>query len=459
MPRLSDSESSESDINDEHIMQLFVSDDEANEFSGFSAVESVKDNVPKLPEKANKKEFSEVNTPAKTTKADSAKAKVSKKSNAPDTGSSKGPGKGPGKNRKGKAPIKRTVVIEDDTEPGPSSGKKAKKSPDRPANYEMLQSLLEKFMETYKDNRKNELSSNAPQEPEAEMQTAEKQNDSIDPSLFDIFGQINVENQANANQQPADNADEAAENPQIEDEEEFKFELPKIFDDDVVFGENAQANIAEMVNAITRKKANLESVIQDIKVPANCKTIVPPRINAEIWSFLKRHIKTIDLLMQNDQRLLGTAIVPVIKMAEMLSKTVVNVASLRDLVMKAMTILCSLFFEFSFSRKVILKPHLEPKYQILCNRSEEIGQNLFGDDVSKRIKEINETQKLQGSMKRKPYGGYSKNVTWPRGSGARGNMRGGSYQYQNQGFLDRNPRNPRGTFRGRGQRGRYPRRH
>jgi len=65
----------------------------------------------------------------------------------------------------------------------------------------------------------------------------------------------------------------------------------------------------------------------------------------------------------------------------------------------------------SYARKMILKPHLEPKYHLLYNRNEDIGLNLFGDDVAKRIKEINETHKLQGYMCRKPAG--SKNYCAP----------------------------------------------
>ncbi|CAC5357570.1 unnamed protein product [Mytilus coruscus] len=209
------------------------------------------------------------------------------------------------------------------------------------------------------------------------------------------------------------------------------------------------SNIVDMINTIVCKKANVDEIVKDSKIPLNCKNIIPPQVNVEIWSFLRRNVKSLDLNMQNVQRMLGNGIVPVIRLAELLSKKDPDVKELRAHTTRAMTILSSVFFEFSYSRKMILKPHLEPKYHLLCNRKEEIGEILFGDDVSKRIKQINEAQKLQGFMCRRS--GSSKNFFQPQGSGAKGNFRrgqaGSQSQYSNRGM----------PVRGRGQ-GNYSRR-
>lgn len=266
------------------------------------------------------------------------------------------------------------------------------------------------------------------------------QNQSLDLNDFDIFD--------------ADRGDEnnnIALNEGLE--EGFKFELPKIFEEDVKFGVETLSNIAEMVNTIVRRKANLEEVVKDSKIPSNCKNITPPKVNVEIWSFLRRNVKSLDLSMQTVQKLLGMGIVPVVRLAELLSKKEFEIKDLRALTLKALTILCSVFFEFSYSRKMILKPHLEPKYHLLCNRNEEIGENLFGDDVSKRIKEINEAQKLQNFMCRK--GMSSKNFTGSRGSGTRGAYMYRRGQSQQSLYADRS--NNRGmAMRGRGSYSRRP---
>ena len=228
---------------------------------------------------------------------------------------------------------------------------------------------------------------------------------------------------------PSDDA--VDDNNNCVEADEFKFVVPKIFDDDVKFGDETLQNIAEMVNTIAHRKANLDEVVKDVKIPANCKNIIPPKVNSEMWTFLRRNVKSLDLVMQGVQKLLGLGMVPIIRMAEKLSKKEFEVKDLRSFTQKALIILSSVLFELSYARKMTLKPNLEPKYHLLCNRNEEIGQNLFGDDVTKRIKEINEAQKTQGFLSRR---GSSKNFFMPRGSGARG--QGGSRRGQSQSFAN-----------------------
>ena len=122
---------------------------------------------------------------------------------------------------------------------------------------------------------------------------------------------------------------------------------------------------------------------------------------------------------------------------------------MRKLTHHALTILSSIIFELSYGRKMLMKPHIDQKYHLLCTRAESIGDNLFGDDISKRVKDINDAQKIQGYFRR------SKNVRGPfRGRGLytqtqtqnrnvlRGRGRGAFY----------NQPQMRGSFpRGRGQ--------
>ena len=71
---------------------------------------------------------------------------------------------------------------------------------------------------------------------------------------------------------------------------------------------------------------------------------------------------------------------------------------MRDLVSKAIAILCNTHFEFSIKRRMSLKPHIDRKFHQMCNRKAKIGVNLFGDDIGKRLKDINEINKINKNI-------------------------------------------------------------
>lgn len=92
-----------------------------------------------------------------------------------------------------------------------------------------------------------------------------------------------------------------------------------------------------------------------------------------------------------------------------------------------MAILSNTHFELSIKRRMSLKSHIDRKYHQLCNRNEDVGSNLFGDDVGKRLKDINEINKI------------NKNITssYGRNSRYRGSFRGRNRFLGRRGYQQR----------------------
>ena len=121
------------------------------------------------------------------------------------------------------------------------------------------------------------------------------------------------------------------------------------------------------------------------------------------------------------------------------------------MVSKAIAILCNAHFELSLKRRMSLKLHIDRKYHQMCNRNENVGVNLFGDDVGKRLKDINEINKIN-----KNFTGNSKNFRTFRGrpfnrlSSRRGigygNLRQTQYRPYNQVKAPTSLRGGRGNF-------------
>ena len=96
------------------------------------------------------------------------------------------------------------------------------------------------------------------------------------------------------------------------------FDLPHIFEEQTRFSDALSESLAEFVNSACTKQADVATFIEASQIPSNCKSLVPPLINSEIWSYLYSNIQQRDKRLQEVQKMLGVSVVPMIKMAEML---------------------------------------------------------------------------------------------------------------------------------------------
>ena len=98
-------------------------------------------------------------------------------------------------------------------------------------------------------------------------------------------------------------------------DDQFDYEMPKIFEDDEKFDTDASPSIAKVVENICKRKSDVSIMTKEMKIPGNCRSLAAPPVNMEIWQFLERKAKSSDLNTQIIQRLLGSGIVPIIKVA------------------------------------------------------------------------------------------------------------------------------------------------
>lgn len=184
--------------------------------------------------------------------------------------------------------------------------------------------------------------------------------------------------------------------------DEYIYEMPRVFEDDDKFDDEVSTSIANVVQSLCKKKADIANVAKDNKIPVNCKGLVSPPVNIEIWQFLDRRAKTEDLTSQNVQKHIASGIAAVIKVAHQLRNKNFDLDKTRKALSDAITLLCSAHFEMSIKRRMSLRPHIEKKYVQLCNRNEPVGEKfLFGDDISKRLNDINTVFKINRNISSK----------------------------------------------------------
>ena len=233
-------------------------------------------------------------------------------------------------------------------------------------------------------------------------------------------------------------------------DDDFLRELPKIFEEDEKFGKDTTESISKMVQTIVRKKSDVKEIVKELKIPSNCKDLYPPAVNSEIWHFLERNIKSRDLGLQTVQKLLGHGIVPIIRMAEELKNKSPDSKVLKKCISDSMTVLLNTYFEMSVNRRLLMKPLIDRRYHQLCNRNEDIGESKLFADVGKRLKDIQDAQRInrnymsKNSMRgrsfptfRQQMRGYPRRGQWSnRGRGNTSNLQKFSNQRGRRNFYN-----------------------
>ena len=221
-------------------------------------------------------------------------------------------------------------------------------------------------------------------------------------------------------------------------------QLPKIFEDQTKFSPAVSENLAEFINSACTRKADVFASMEANSVPVNCKSLVPPLINQEIWSYLYPNSQQRDKSMQDVQKILGQVDVPILKLAHIFESTHIDVTEAKKLLTRAISLACNTFFEMNIKRRYFIRPYVSKKFQQLCSSTCLIEEQLFPKDVAKSMKEISDASQINIEI-RPTYGG-SKNFR--RRLYGRGQS---NYHVQNSQYSRRRgyQRGPRGSFRGK----------
>ena len=133
--------------------------------------------------------------------------------------------------------------------------------------------------------------------------------------------------------------------------------------------------------------------------PSNYASLCCPKVNAAIWENLSSHTRSRDLKLQRIQKPLTRGLTAFIQ--------TLTPDSLSETQQNALALLCNANFEVNCLRKEQIKPDLNAKYSHLCKPTTPVSQYLFGDDLTKRVKDLTEQQKaaagvVRGQRKTRP---------------------------------------------------------
>ncbi|KAK3727522.1 hypothetical protein QZH41_009982 [Actinostola sp. cb2023] len=111
---------------------------------------------------------------------------------------------------------------------------------------------------------------------------------------------------------------------------------------------------------------------EDVKRPENCKLLRVTKVNTEIWDIAQKTTRSMDARIQ--------------KMQESLIKGLIPLAYLTGTVGETM--------EKKSPMPTPEEADLDIKYKTICSSKEPVGSELFGDDLTERLKTVKESAVL-----------------------------------------------------------------
>ena len=210
-----------------------------------------------------------------------------------------------------------------------------------------------------------------------------------------------------------------------------------------------------MYNKLEEKA--ISETMDKYEAPKNCPEIRLPKVNSEIFNNIPSRTRSVDVKLQRVQK-------PFLKGLIALSRTLPESLSVEQ--QDALALLSSANFELNMLRRELIKPDINPGYAELCKPSVEVTEYLFGDDMSKHVKDMTETNKATDNLMKPSFPmnfGFTPKRNWRGGhryapytphSRGRGNF-GNRGAFLGRGFnpqMRNNPGARRAHGRGRGRR-------
>ena len=122
-------------------------------------------------------------------------------------------------------------------------------------------------------------------------------------------------------------------------------------------------------------------------------------VNEEVWDLLPRQSRTVDLAFQKVQELLLPGLSALCTLSGKLvsciqSGKMPKTRETLTVIMGSIALLSNTHHKLNMKRRELIKPELNPPYTRLCKDEIKPSAKLFGDDLSKHLKDIAELKKV-----------------------------------------------------------------
>ena len=168
-------------------------------------------------------------------------------------------------------------------------------------------------------------------------------------------------------------------------------------------GPEIEDKLSEVVTQYLEKgmdKDSLEKIQEKILRPQNCERLKVVRVNPPIFNNVSKDAKQEDLCLQKVQRPLISGITNLVALLNQMLTAAKNKvertcnATLMTTISQTIGILCDSSHELDLRRRWLFKSEMKEEYKALCSESNPVKGELFGDQLSQSVKDLNKTNKV-----------------------------------------------------------------
>ena len=168
--------------------------------------------------------------------------------------------------------------------------------------------------------------------------------------------------------------------------------------------------IAELVDSLLVGGLSIETVKEQAEKhspPENCKYLSVTTANKEIWDLLSQKTRSVDLAFQRVQEPLLQGLSDLTNLAGKLVKDITDgktrdIRQVLDHVMDSVALLSNTNWKLNMRRRELIKSDLNSPYTRFCKEDIKPSTKLFGDDLSKHLKDMSEAKKAGIQMQKAP---------------------------------------------------------
>ena len=136
----------------------------------------------------------------------------------------------------------------------------------------------------------------------------------------------------------------------------------------------------------------MEETANKYPCPANCPLMDAPQVNQSIWDRASTTTRSRDLKLQRVQKALTKGLTAFVH--------TLDPSSMNENQQDALALLCTANFELNLLRRDLIKPDMNREFTHLCKPSNPVTKQLFGDELGKKVKDLQEQRKATAGVMR-----------------------------------------------------------
>jgi hypothetical protein len=200
-------------------------------------------------------------------------------------------------------------------------------------------------------------------------------------------------------------------------------ELSEFFGDEDKTSEPLSSELAKIMEKMFSSKTNsdkIKDILNKYDRPKNINSVSAPKVNKIIWESMSAKNRASDIKLQTTQNLVGKAMIPTLRLFDMLlnsKKGMVDLKKAKQLCGDILKFQKCVFHNLSYKRREqIIQPEKNKQFVSLCS-AESSSENLLGDDLGSQVKNVMDAKKLAQKISNRDYGGRYKNPKFSQAYG------------------------------------------